>query len=254
MVEWLPFTRIYQRARERLGRMPSYRDKAIALIPAWNEGRMVQGVVRKAASCLPVVLVDDGSEDETPELAEQEGALVLRHEVNKGKGAALRTGFKWALERGVRAVVTLDADGQHNPLEIPKFIVVHRATGAELVIGRRDFGKMPFPRGYTNPFGSWLLSLAVGEPIHDNQSGFRLYDRALLQALDLHSVGFEFEVEVIGTALKNDLEIEWVDISTIYNTETRSYFHPVRDSVRFLRIVWQARNWRRPSPGEGTGS
>lgn len=234
--------------------MPSYRDKSIALIPAWNEGRMVQGVVRKAADILPVVVVDDGSEDETPDIAEQEGALVLRHEVNKGKGAALRTGFMWALEQGVRAVVTLDADGQHDPLEIPKFIVVHRATGAELVIGRRDFDKMPFPRGYTNPFGSWLLSLAVGEPIPDNQSGFRLYDSDLLRVLELETVGFEFEVEVIGAALKNDLDIAWVGISTIYNTQTRSYFHPVRDSVRFLRTVWQARNWRRPSPSGTTGS
>ncbi len=232
-----------------MSRLPSYRDKTIAMIPAWNEGRMVQGVVRQAAKSLPVVLIDDGSVDRTAELAEQEGAFVLRHDVNQGKGAALRTGFAWALDQGVRAVVTLDADGQHNPQEIPKLVVVHRATGAELVIGRRDFGRMPFPRGYTNPFGSWLLSLAVGEPIHDNQSGFRLYHRSLLEVLDFNSVGFEFEVEVIGAALKNDLDIAWVDISTIYNTQTRSYFHPVRDSVRFLRMVWQARNWRRPIPG-----
>lgn len=229
-----------------MGSRPSFQDKTVALIPAWNEGRMVQGVVRDAAEHLPVVLVDDGSDDDTPELAEREGALVLRHEKNQGKGAALRTGFMWAVEERVGAVVTLDADGQHDPREIPKFLVVHRASGAELVIGRRDFQRMPFPRCYTNPFGSWLLSLAVGELIHDNQSGYRLYDRDLLRVLDLDSEGFEFEVEVIGAALQNDLRIAWVDISTIYNTQTRSYFHPLRDSARFLRTVWQARNWRRP--------
>ena len=227
----------------------SFRDQTVALIPAWNEARMIEQVVPVAAAQLPVVLVDDGSDDGTPDLAEELGALVLRHEENQGKGAALRTGFNWALAEEVHAVVTLDADGQHDPVEIPKFTVVHRATDANLVIGRRDFRRMPFPRRYTNPFGSWLLSLAVGEVIHDNQSGYRLYDRTMLQALDLSTAGFEFEVEVIGTALEHDLEIAWVDISTIYNTNTTSYSHPVRDSVRFLQTVWNARHWGRPGEG-----
>lgn len=225
----------------------SFRDRTVALIPAWNEARMIEEVVRKVSAQLPVVLVDDDSDDGTPDLAEDMGALVLRHEENQGKGAALRTGFTWALAEHVSTVVTLDADGQHDPLEIPKFTVVHRATAANLVIGRRDFRRMPFPRRYTNPFGSWLLSLAVGEVIHDNQSGYRLYDSTMLQALNLSTAGFEFEVEVIGTALEHDLEIVWVDISTIYDTKTTSYFHPVRDSIRFLRTVWQARRWGRPT-------
>jgi len=221
-------------------------DRIIVLIPAFNEQRAITPVVEQAAALLPVVVVDDGSTDDTGQRAAAAGAHILRHPTNHGKGAALRTGFHWALEQQARAVITLDADGQHNPAHIPEFVEAHLQTGAHLVIGRRDFRRMPFPRTFTNPFGSWLLSLAVGEPIYDNQSGYRLHHRRLLKAIDQATVGFEFEVEVIGTALRNDLIVAWVEIDTIYGTETTSYFHPVLDSLRFLVTVWRARGWRRP--------
>lgn len=234
--------------------MPQLQDRIVALIPARDEARVIGPVLETAGQFLPVVVVDDGSSDPTSRIAEDHGATVLRHPQTRGKGAALRTGFGFALEQGARAVLTLDADGQHEPLEIPKFLVVHRAQEADLVIGRRTFSQMPFPRGLTNPFGSWLLSQVVGERIYDNQSGYRLYDRSLLSLLDMETVGFEFEVEVIGLALCHDLKIAWVDISTIYHTDTTSYFHPITDSYRFLRTVWRARRWRRPPVGrEGSG-
>jgi len=222
-------------------------DQIIALVPAFNERRAIVPVVALTAAQMPVVVVDDGSTDGTGQAAAEAGAHILRHPTNHGKGAALRTGFQWALDNDVRAVITLDADGQHNPTDIPAFVQAHEQTGAHLVIGRRDHRRMPFPRTFTNPFGSWLLSLAVGEPIYDNQSGFRLYHRKLLEAIDQATVGFEFEVEVIGTALRNDFIFAWVDIETIYGTETTSYFHPLLDSLRFLRTVWRARRWRRPT-------
>ncbi|MFP3854481.1 MAG: glycosyltransferase family 2 protein, partial [Anaerolineales bacterium] len=226
--------------------MAQWKDRIVALIPAYNEHRAIEPVIRGTKQTLPVVVVDDGSSDGTDQVAEDAGAMVLRHQVNQGKGAALRTGFQWALEEQLRAVVTIDADGQHDPMEIPKFLVVFRSEAADLVIGKRDFSKMPFPRGYTNPFGSWLLSKVVGEKIYDNQSGYRLYARSLLEVIDFSAVGFEYEVEVIGAALRNDLKIAWVDIRTIYGTDTTSYFHPVRDSIEFLHTVWRARGWRRP--------
>lgn len=226
--------------------MPNFDDQIVALIPARDEARVIGPVVETASQFLPVIVVDDGSRDATPQIAREKGATVLQHPTNRGKGAALRTGFEFSLDQGARAVVTLDADGQHEPLEIPKFLTAHREERADLVIGRRTFNKMPFPRGLTNPFGSWLLSLAVGERIYDNQSGYRLYDRTLLSLLDLETVGFEFEVEVIGLALTHDLTIAWVDIRTIYHTDTISYFNPIADSIRFLQTVWRARRWRRP--------
>jgi glycosyltransferase involved in cell wall biosynthesis len=217
-----------------------------AIIPAFNEVRVIGRVVTQAQAHLPVLVVDDGSSDGTGAVAEQAGATVLRHARNRGKGAALRTGFRWAIQADLDAVVTLDADAQHNPDEIPTFLATYRSSAADLIIGQRDFAEMPFPRRYSNPLGSWLLSLVLGEPIMDNQSGYRLYGHRLMAILDQETTGFEFEVEAIGAALMNDLKVEWIPIETIYHTETRSYFHPIADSARFLRTVWRARAWRRP--------
>jgi hypothetical protein len=101
---------------------------------------------------------------------------------------------------------------------------------------------MPFPRLLTNPFGSWLLSVALGTRIYDNQSGYRLHSRRFLEMLDLTTIGFELEVEVIVQAVCNGVRIGWVDIRTIYGIDKVSYFHPVKDSARFLEMVWRA--WR----------
>lgn len=219
-------------------------DKAIlALIPAWNEGPRLRPVVEATQLYLPVLVVDDGSRDETPAVAERAGAIVVSHERNRGKGVALMTGFDWALERGWDAVLTLDADGQHDPSDIPKFLDAHQAGGWDLIIGKRRFEEMPFPRRYTNPLGSWLLSLALNERILDNQSGFRLHDRGLLEVLDLSTTGFELEVELIIQAVCQEMRIGWVEIRTIYGIDKTSYFHPVKDSARFLAMVWRA--WRR---------
>lgn len=223
-----------------------YRQQVVALIPAFNEERVISTILEQTKQLLPTVVVDDGSSDGTPDLVRAAGVQLLQHSHNQGKGAALRTGFEWALEVNAAAVLTLDADGQHDPLEIPKFLVVLKATGADLIVGRRQFHRMPFPRNLTNPFGSWLLSLIVGEGIPDNQSGYRLYGRRLIEALDFGTAGFEFEVEVFGTAIQNDMRIEWVDIRTIYHTQTTSYFHPILDSGRFFGALWRARSWRRP--------
>lgn len=221
---------------------------ALALIPAWNEGPRLRPVVEATRRHLPVLVVDDGSQDDTAALAERAGATVIGHAENRGKGVALTTGFDWALERGYDAVLTLDADGQHDPDDIPRFLQAYQTARWDLIIGRRDFSQMPFPRGYTNPFGSWLLSHALGEEIPDNQSGFRLHHRRLLEVLDLSSTGFELEVEVIIQAVCQGMRIGWVDIRTIYDIDKTSYFHPLKDSARFMAMVWHA--WRRRRSSE----
>lgn len=218
----------------------------LALIPAWNEAQRLGAVLERAAAHLPTLVVDDGSADKTAEVAAQLGADVVRHRVNRGKGAALLTGFRWALEHGFEGVVTLDADGQHDPDEIPVFVEVQERTQADLVIGRRDFSRMPFPRSVTNPFGSWLLSRALGQPIYDNQCGFRLYREPVLELASKDAVGFEFEVDIISETVRAGLGLAWVDVATIYDTGKVSYFHPVKDSARFLAAVWRA--WRMPQP------
>ncbi len=214
----------------------------LALIPAWNEGSRIGPVVQATRGHLPVLVVDDGSQDNTASVAREAGATVLIHSHNRGKGVALTTGFDWALSHGYEAVLTLDADGQHDPDDIPKFLRAHASDQYDLIIGKRDFKRMPFPRGYTNPFGSWLLSRALREEIPDNQSGFRLHNRTLLQQIDLTTSGFELEVELIIQAVCLGLRIGWVEIRTIYHVDKVSYFHPLKDSARFLGMVWHA--WR----------
>ena len=216
----------------------------LALIPAWNEATRIGPVVEAARAHLPVLVVDDGSGDDTSAVAEAAGATVVRHSRNRGKGVALMTGFAWALERGCEAVLTLDADGQHDPADIPRFLAAYDAGAGDLIIGRRDFSHMPFLRSLVNPFGSWLLSLALGTRIYDNQCGYRLYSRRLLERLDLTTTGFELEVEVVIQAVCKGMRIGWVEIRTIYGVGEVSYFHPLKDTARFLGMVWRARRQR----------
>ena len=213
----------------------------LAVIPAYNEAQRVADVVRRARATLPVLVVDDGSTDETASLAEEGGATVLRQRPNQGKGAALRAGFRWALEAGYQAVIMLDADGQHDPAEIPLFLRAYQEAGADLIIGARDFRQMPPVRRATNTIGRWLFSWALGQPDRDNQSGYRLVSRRLMEAmLDSSESGFEFEVEMITVCVERGLRLGWVPIRTIYAGE-RSHIHPLRHVVHFLRIVWQTR-------------
>ncbi|MCB0117118.1 MAG: glycosyltransferase family 2 protein, partial [Caldilineaceae bacterium] len=124
--------------------------KILALIPAFNEAARVAPVVEQARTHLPVLVVDDGSTDDTSTVAQAAGAIVVRQEPNQGKGTALQRGFRYALEEGFDAVLTLDADGQHDPAEMPLFIDTFAATFPEtapdLIIGRRRFRQMPWVR------------------------------------------------------------------------------------------------------------
>jgi glycosyltransferase involved in cell wall biosynthesis len=227
-------------------------SSVLALIPAWNEGARMCPIVEATRARLPVLVVDDGSDDDTAAVAEAAGATVVCHAENRGKGVALMTGFAWALERGYDAVLTLDADGQHDPADIEKFLDAYEAGAGDLIIGLRDFSQMPFPRFFTNPFGSWLLSLALGTRIYDNQSGYRLHSRRFLEMLDLTTTGFELEVEVVIQAVCQGVRIGWVDIRTIYGIDKVSYFHPIRDTARFLGMVWHAWRQRRSMRPKGS--
>jgi glycosyltransferase involved in cell wall biosynthesis len=215
--------------------------RIVALIPAYEEGPRIAAVVETARSHLPVLVVDDGSTDDTAERAEAAGATVIRQLPNGGKGAALRTGFRHALDGGSAAVVTLDADGQHDPDEITRFLEAFERTRPELVIGRRDFDAMPPVRRVANVLGGLALSAALGRTVPDNQSGFRLIGRVLMRAmLESDESGFEFEVEMIARCIALGLPIESVPISTIYAGEP-SHIEPWRHFREFLRVTAKAR-------------
>ena len=215
--------------------------KFLALIPAHDEEMQIAAVVRGAARHLPVVVVDDGSADGTARAAEAAGARVVRQTPNQGKGAALRTGFRLALDEGAEAVVTLDADGQHDPAEIPKLVAAFEAGRPELVIGCRDFRAMPPLRRLANTLGSLTLRLALGVRIRDNQSGYRLAGRRVMGAMTSSAEsGFEFEVEMIAECLGRGWRIEWVPIRTIY-AGGPSHIRNRDHLAGFVRTAWRLR-------------
>ena len=138
--------------------------RILAIVPAHDEGPRIEAVVRGASRHLPVLVVDDGSSDDTAARAEAAGARVLRQVPNQGKGAALRAAFRLALDEGLDAVVTLDGDGQHDPAELPTFVTAFADASPrpELVVGRRDFRRMPPARRLANVLGGAAFSWAVG--------------------------------------------------------------------------------------------
>ena len=220
--------------------------RILALIPGYEEGPRIGAVVEAARRHVPVLVVDDGSTDDTGANASAAGARVIHQDPNQGKGAALRAGFRRAVEEDWDGVITLDADGQHDPAEIPHFVAASEAAGAtgdrpELIIGRRDFARMPPVRRLSNTLGTMLFSWAMGQQIADNQSGYRLLGRRLMTAmLDSRETGFELELEMIAICLRNGWTLGWVPISTIYAGEP-SHVKPVAHLRHFVRATLAAR-------------
>jgi glycosyltransferase involved in cell wall biosynthesis len=216
--------------------------RILILIPAYNEADRVPAVISASRVYGPVLVVDDGSKDDTSAVAKAAGAEVLRQEPNQGKGAALIRGFKYGFDNGYDAVLTLDADGQHDPEEIPLFIQDFVTNGSDLIIGKRDFSKMPFPRNITNRIGTWSFSDAMQQYIPDNQSGYRLHSKRLLQeALTSSEHGFECEVEIILRSVLKGFKISWIPIKTIYNTKQNSKISPLRHAWKFYHLVYRTR-------------
>lgn len=228
----------------------------LAVIPAHDEARRIERVVEATRRHLGVLVVDDGSSDDTAARAEAAGARVIRQSPNQGKGAALRTGFKAALADGADAVITLDGDGQHDPGEIPEFLAAlarRKEAGlpTELIVGKRDFSRMPPVRRLANWLGTAGLSGALGQWIDDNQSGYRLVGPRLMRAtLDSSEHGFGFEVEMIAICLRESWPIDWVPIRTIYGDE-RSHIRPMRHLREFIEVTGRARKIARSEPKFG---
>jgi len=212
-----------------------------AIIPAYNESRHIAGVVQKTLGYLPTIVIDDGSTDGTAARAKEAGADVLMQRPNQGKGVALKRGFQEALGRGAEAVVMLDADGQHDPDEIPAFLRRFRESKADLVIGERDYELMPPVRRMTNTFGRWSFSWAMGQYIGDNQSGFRLLSHRMMEkTLEAQEPRFEFEVEMIVLCVQAGYRLAGVPIRTIYGDET-SHIQPLRHTLKWFELLWKTR-------------
>jgi len=229
--------------------MVDYAYKAtLVVIPAYNAGKTLRKVVtqvKEVSLHLNTLVIDDGSTDNTAAEAERAGAMVVKHESNLGKGAALRTGFREFLNKDFKAVITLDADGQHSPLDIPGLVEAWLNKRADIVVGTRDrrVGGMPPIRIFTNTVSSWLVSLSAGQYIPDSQSGYRLLSRSVVENVETESRDYGAESEILIKAAIAGYNIESAPIATIYEDET-SYINPVKQPLRFVGMMFRSIFWR----------
>jgi len=189
------------------------------------------------------LVVDDGSTDATGDVARAHGAEVAVHEVNRGKGAALMTGFRYALDAGWDWAFTLDADGQHLPAEMQSFLDAALSDNVDVVVGTRmdATADMPWIRKATNIFTSRVVSHLAGCPIPDSQNGYRLFRVPILDGLAITTVNYDFESEVLVRLARRGARIGSVPTTTVYGEETSS-IHPLRDTMRFFRLVHRLRH------------
>ncbi|MEQ1793231.1 MAG: glycosyltransferase family 2 protein [Nitrospira sp.] len=214
------------------------------VIPAYNEAHTIRDVAMRARQqCPHVIVVDDGSTDDTAGVLAGLDVTLLRNEKNLGKAGSLCRGFESALAGGATGVITLDADGQHAPEEIPLFIRQSPDDPTVFLIGarRRDQRKTSFWRYAANRIADFWIGWAAGAPIEDSQSGFRLYPATLLRAIDVphqRSRSFVFESEILIEAARRAMAIRNISITVAPRSgPCPSHFRPVLDIVRITRMV-----------------
>jgi glycosyltransferase involved in cell wall biosynthesis len=211
------------------------------VIPALNCAATIGATVRAALAVVPVVLVvDDGSSDDTSTHAAAAGAEVVRHAVNQGKGSALLSGLRWAAERNVQRVVTMDGDGQHLSEEIPKLLAPAAAEPRVLVIGARQIeSEVAAVKLFGNRFANRWVEIACGQALPDTQSGFRSYPVRETLALQVRSQRFGFETEVLIRAARVGIPLQSVPVRVYYPPikERVSHFRPVVDTIRIIFVV-----------------
>lgn len=218
--------------------------KTCVLIPSYNEAGTIGGIVKKLKEMrIDVIVVDDGSGDDTQARASENGALVIRHTKNTGKGASLKKGFEFILRStDFGAVIIMDGDGQHNPDDIKKFITRLEGSGDDIIVGNRmpQTKGMPLIRLATNKAMSTLLSIICKQRIPDTQCGFKLIRREILEKITLDCESYDFDSEVLIKASRKHYKIASVPIETIYRGET-SYINPLIDTIRFIRLLLKTR-------------
>lgn len=214
-----------------------------ALIPAFNEAATIEAVVRGIRPLVrAVTVVDDGSTDGTGVRARDAGAVVIERSINGGKGAAIRMGLTTILAGPCSHVLLMDGDLQHLPEEAGRLIETAERTGADLVIGERQFDRaaMPAARYYANWIGSAILSRFVGTTVRDTQCGFRLFAKGILGDLTLVGNGYEIETEMLVKVRRRGGRIASAPVSAVYG-RGGSKLRPARDTTRtcFLAVYYR---------------
>ena len=223
--------------------------KPCVLIPAYREEARIGAVVAETLLfCPDVIVIDDGSPDATADAARAAGATVLQHVRNKGKGEALFTGFQYAREHGFGLAITMDADGQHAPSDIPAFLKMYERTHVSCIVGSRmdDTATMPLVRRLTNRYMSYTLSRLMRQHVPDTQCGFRLYHLSVVPT-EPPSKGagrYAAESEILLHIALAGHSIGSVPIQTIYSDQ-HSKINPVADTIRFYRMLHRFKKIRR---------
>ena len=224
------------------------------LIPAYNEEKYIEGVIENSSKYkMDIIILDDGSIDSTASIVESlipdysPYLKLIRHSKNLGKGQALITGFDYIKENNYSGVITLDADGQHDTKEIINFLEVIKKEDPDLIIGDRlgNTAGMPFIRLATNVFTSWIISTIAGKKVSDVQSGYRYLKTTALKKIKLKTKNFDTEPEIILRAGWFDMKVLNVPIKTIYHDDFVSYVNPVKDTVKFFKLVLNSLKWKR---------
>jgi glycosyltransferase involved in cell wall biosynthesis len=222
-------------------------NRICAVIPSFNVERTIAEVIANVRQFLPlndIIVIDDGSQDRTAAISSQMGVIFLQNKSNQGKGASLKKGFHCAIQHHYDAVITLDADLQHDPFEIPKFLDCYFQSQADLILGDRtgDFSHMPLDRQFSNKMTSLIISVITGTRVRDSQTGYRMMKTEVLKKIPLISNRYETESELLIKALLHGYRIAHVPIKTIYNDQT-SHIHRLIDTLRFLKIVGLSQKW-----------
>jgi glycosyltransferase involved in cell wall biosynthesis len=226
--------------------MNSFITSTAILIPAFNASHALPELITRLQKVLPealLLVVNDGSTDDTAAVAERLHATVVNHAVNKGKGAALQTGFEYVLQHcSADYVLTLDADLQHAPEDAPKFFEALQQTQADIIVGwrRRSGTKMPVHRRMSNALTSFMVGTRTGTVIRDSQCGYRLMRKNVLQHVKLETAGFEAETEFLIKAAKRNFVIEFVSVQTVYGDE-KSYMTHWKTTKNFAKVLF--RDW-----------
>jgi len=221
--------------------MPDTPTDTLIVIPVYNAAPRLPELIARLQPLLSscdLVFIDDGSTDNSVPLLRKAGLPVLVHPDNRGKGAALRSGFRYALDRDYRMVLTLDADLQHRPEEASRLLAA--GSDRSLVLGTRTIGAthMPWPRRLSNNLTSLLISVFTGRRIRDSQSGFRFIPVELLRRLILSADRFDLESELLLKAGAVGFAITGVPVSTVYEGSPSNISH-LADTLRFIRQLWR---------------
>ena len=216
-------------------------EKFLIIIPAFNAASTLGNVIdaaRRYMTGIEILVINDGSTDRTEEIARQKNVLVISHQKNLGKGAALKSAFQYALENDVPYLVTMDADLQHDPSVLPAMIKFFLEKNWDIVIGSRERNRrMSLDRIFSNTLTSWLISLRAKTKIPDSQSGYRILKTEVLRNMELTTSGYETESEIIILAGRNKCRFGFFPVPTIYANET-SHIRRWRDTWRFVKMYF----------------